>query len=516
MEEQGDVSKGFSSISRSDSKFVGEKRSRDDFVERQDFCPKIRRLDPNLPSETITVGVAHDSASDCSEKQFLLERYDKGFKAEKGIGLDLNTDAISSSASDELSACSSRMRCNTKSKDAFSECGSSNVPVEDKDPMKLWKAMKQNGFLSNPHGGISAASSCFVSSSHGGIPAPRKRGRENKSEAMKRKIEIARKEEIDRFAKLAAPSGLLNELNPGIINHVRNKRQVLSIIENLVKSKKDSGNFHRATDRCSGMALGGSKTNLEGVNADGLRSDPNQSDKWFMPLDKYPVPTRNYEEKCSDSVLGMAETIIRENKTLESKIQTAANFHENISSLSSEESADFSCANVLTVKAATVASQWLELLHQDIKGRLSALRRSRKRVRAVISTELPFLILKEFPFNQENDPNLLDGVSSTSRADIHKARWTALFNQMESALSEEEKQLESWLIQVRELQSHCDHGLQYLSLSSGQNFLQPGMPLDSRSAETLSSEKELAVRAAAASIYSTCNFLTSKENITCT
>ncbi|CAL9229164.1 unnamed protein product [Arabidopsis halleri] len=34
------------------------------------------------------------------------------------------------------------------------ESGSSNVPVVERDPMKLWKEMKQNGFLSNPHGGL--------------------------------------------------------------------------------------------------------------------------------------------------------------------------------------------------------------------------------------------------------------------------------------------------------------------------------------------------------------------------
>lgn len=96
---------------------------------------------------------------------------------------------------------------------------------------------------------------------------------------------------------------------------------------------------------------------------------------------------------------------------------------------------------------------------------------------------------------------------------------------------------------MRELQSHCDQGLQHLSFSSGQNFLQLGMPLYSRyghwttckllvppiqifssvvfelccrAADALISDKDLAVRAAAASIYSTCNFLASEENITCT
>lgn len=55
---------------------------------------------------------------------------------------------------------------------------------------------------------------------------------------LKKRLELSRKEQADRFAKLAAPSGLLNELNPGIINHVKNRRQVHSIIEALLKSEK--------------------------------------------------------------------------------------------------------------------------------------------------------------------------------------------------------------------------------------------------------------------------------------
>ncbi|CAH8324480.1 unnamed protein product [Eruca vesicaria subsp. sativa] len=370
-----------------------------------------------------------------------------------------------------------------------SECGSSNVPppVEANDPMKLWKAMKQNGFLSNPHGGVSVtSSSCVVSSSHGGIPAPRKRGRKSKSKddaemVKKRKIEVARKEEADRFARLAAPCGLLNELNPGIINHVRNKKQVLSIIQNIVKSDKED------SMRESNTKVGGSRKNLEDVS----RFDFSQGCKYGITEDSY-----YHEEKCADGEFS------EDNGT------------ENASSLLSEDAAGLNHASVLTVKAATVASQWLELLHQDIKCRVSALRRSKKRVRAVVTTELPFLIMKEFPADQENDPNLLiNGASRSSTVDNHKNRWMALFNQLEQTLSEEEKQLENWLNQVRELQSHCDRGLQNLSLSSGQNFLQLGMPLYSRAADALISDKDLVVRAAAASIYSTCNFLASKESI---
>ena len=74
------------------------------------------------------------------------------------------------------------------------------------------------------------------------------------------------------------------------------------------------------------------------------------------------------------------------------------------------------------------------------------MRRSRRRVRAVITTELPFLISKEFANNQENDPFAMEitaGLPTSKTEDLHRARWTALFDHMDEALSEEEKQLVS-------------------------------------------------------------------------
>ena len=143
------------------------------------------------------------------------------------------------------------------------------------------------------------------------------------------------------------------------------------------------------------------------------------------------------------------------------------------------------------------------------------MRRSRRRVRAVITTELPFLISKEFANNQENDPfaaKMTAGISTSKPADPHRARWTALFDHMDEALSEEEKQLESWLNQVKEKQVLCDQGLQQVNWNSTYGLQQMGTSEnDSRVTGLDGSEKELAVNAAAASIYSTCNFLLSES-----
>ncbi|XP_039135826.1 uncharacterized protein LOC120273263 [Dioscorea cayenensis subsp. rotundata] len=48
-----------------------------------------------------------------------------------------------------------------------SECGSTTGPVEESEPLRMWKEMKQNGFLS---------------SSHGGIPMPKQRGRHHRKD----------------------------------------------------------------------------------------------------------------------------------------------------------------------------------------------------------------------------------------------------------------------------------------------------------------------------------------------
>lgn len=75
-----------------------------------------------------------------------------------------------------------------------------------------------------------------------------------------------------------------------------------------------------------------------------------------------------------------------------------------------------------------------------------ALRRSRRKVRSVITTELPFLLSKEFGNNQDYDPCTVEmsaGLPTSKIADMHRARWSSLFDHMDAALSEEEKQLVS-------------------------------------------------------------------------
>lgn len=133
---------------------------------------------------------------------------------------------------------------------------------------------------------------------------------------------------------------------------------------------------------------------------------------------------------------------------------------------------------------------------------------------------MPLLLKKEFSSDKENDSSItkssVDGLSSRACAEMHRARWGPRFDQMDKALSEEEDQLvsaketvnlfqckdisgcfnlmkylcqlcnyqilvsllelnliytnkfqESWLNQVREMQVHCNKGLQLINWSSG-------------------------------------------------
>ncbi|KAA8539690.1 hypothetical protein F0562_026382 [Nyssa sinensis] len=568
----GSVSGQSCAISRSESKLMaGEKRRSDEFGEKHEFgrkrvkvrdlesvlrskgidthCPKSlenkEANDPFLSAEKEISKVTKETVTVNSNTLVILQHlpnksssgkhdieHDVNFVTSRGFGWDLNAEDVSSSLNQDAFY-PYKNHEHLKTRDA-SECGSTTGPLEEKDPMRVWKEMKQNGFLS---------------SSHGGIPMPKPRGRKSKNDGLKKKMELAKREQVDRFAKIAAPSGLLTELNPGIINHVRNGKQVHSIIEALVKSEKRE-NRHAGskpgTQTKSGTKEIRASNDLENVTGTG-NSQPSLSHKdGSLNTLSGSGQTRGCAMSLTESVYlnsqhtggdGDSSMVERrafgtsfypshsnpesEDDILALKLSSSTTMASEItSSLSNDESANLTSVNSLSVEAANVASQWLELLHQDIRGRLSALRRSKKRVRAVIHTELPFLMSREFSSNQENDPYLMKnstaGCFDNATADVHPARWSTLFDQMDKALSEEEKQLESWLNQLKEMQLHCERGLQNFQHNAMHGLQQLGtLEDDSRSEKAEKSERELAVRAAAASIYSTCNFLLSMENLPC-
>ncbi|XP_063935087.1 uncharacterized protein LOC108226702 isoform X1 [Daucus carota subsp. sativus] len=384
--------------------------------------PAIISPDPNA-----NIMISGGSVSDIAQTSF-GDTTKRGFdsiniRSPREIKLHHNAEDVSSSAyCDPLNT--DKYNDQLKSRDT-SECGNTHGPAVEKDPMTVWKQMKQNGFMST---------------FQGGAPVPKPRSKKIKAETIKKKLDIARRDQVDRCLESAAPSGLLNALNPGIINNVRNSRQVRSKIEALLRSAK-------------------------------------------------------YEDKSAFKHSSSASMAL-----------------ENASSLSSEDSSNQAIVSALSLKAATVASEWLELLHQDIKGRLAALQRSKKRAQAVIETELPFLVSGEFSSYKENANNRTNFSAPGPADDLHKTRWSALFNQMNKSLNEEERRLESWLSQVNAMKLHCGRGLfDSTETSAMQQLATSG--IDCRPQKWSDSQEGLEVKAAAAAFYSTCSSLQSSENL---
>lgn len=125
-------------------------------------------------------------------------------------------------------------------------CGAEGS-LEKSDSMRRWMEMKRNGFLSGPLGGVSAPSSAAPTTPVE-VPAQKQQKNKRRGDSVKKRNEAPRKEQqqVDRFSNVTAPSGLLTELNPGIINHVRSKKQVCSIIEALIRNATHDG--ERNTD----------------------------------------------------------------------------------------------------------------------------------------------------------------------------------------------------------------------------------------------------------------------------
>lgn len=129
------------------------------------------------------------------------------------------------------------------------------------------------------------------------------------------------------------------------------------------------------------------------------------------------------------------------------------------------------------------------MLNQDTKGRLAgrlhsiqkyilllpvnelttyfvfpALRSSRKRVREVIQTKFPGLISREFSCDQKDSAV---GQCDKATASAHHARWSAMFDQMEKTLSEQENQLVSPLAYMLTDSTECKDKQAGLNTSLG-------------------------------------------------
>ncbi|KAF3330417.1 hypothetical protein FCM35_KLT03771 [Carex littledalei] len=419
-----------------------------------------------MDSCLLTLGQAGSATSldnlQLQNKENMPDPSEMDVKSKIGLNLDLNANV------DEYNPFYPYKKLGLLKPTDPSECGSTTGPIEEENgPLKLWNQMKENGFLSSTQREIIA-------------PKPRGRKPKRKAEETRKRIVHMQTEQASRFAKVAAPSGLLSGLNPGIINHVRNSKQVYSIIEAMVQSEKvgtrqlnkEKDPIGNGSGRFGEENMGGCKTYSELIKGyeecDGLKLG--LSSDWVMDLGQSSSQVTGVTDDCGSN-------------------------QEVVTSLS--------------LKATSAASQWMELLQQDIKGRLAALRRSKKRVRNVISTELPYIISTELSCNQNNDPSAAHLSEKVCPGD-HVEKWKYLFMQMDKALQEEGRFLENWLIQVQQMQSMCEKGLKY---AASEGLVLGTISEFSKLKQMEAMEHEQAVKAAAASMYSTCNFVMNKEKV---
>jgi len=197
-------------------------------------------------------------------------------QAQKSISVthfDLNKEDVASSAIQDPFY-GYRSHNNMKTRNIL-EFGRSTEHLEDKEALRKWKEMKQNGFISPSYGGIPAA--------------PKQRGRKSKSDVLKQKMEKAKREQVDRFTKITAPSGLLNGLNPGIINHVRNSKQVHSIIQALVRSEKRENRKQGSDLKAVSKEPSDKSNEQENLNSSGL----NRSSLSYEAVSFNYIPERN-------------------------------------------------------------------------------------------------------------------------------------------------------------------------------------------------------------------------------
>uniref|UniRef100_A0A7I4B2R3 Uncharacterized protein n=1 Tax=Physcomitrium patens TaxID=3218 RepID=A0A7I4B2R3_PHYPA len=148
----------------------------------------------------------------------------------------------------------------------------------------------------------------------------------------------------------------------------------------------------------------------------------------------------------------------------------------------------------VSVAAANVAPCWLELLSQDVKGRLAALKSSKRRVGSVI-----------FSGDLDLDAPLLPGgVTSTLTPNLGDGlllvdSWRKVFESMDRALTLEGEKLESWLQQIQVMQSECQRDMSTSSNISLPTLSEPTPP---RTQDI----QQMAAPLAAASIMSPAGF----------
>lgn len=298
------------------------------------------------------------------------------------------------------------------------------------------------------------------------------------------------KEHTDKFARVCAPSGILGKLNPGIITRLRDKKQVHAVLETVIRGAfmtgmKDNLKLQGAKEAEDADAYQGvhgeqkagckETTVMKGREAPsdqefdlklGLadRKTPHlrdENERQRNPPSRVELHSLNGQNTSSGSFgLRKQEPCLPEHSLTDVNllkggsllisqtysrdtimdIHGVSEVHQNKvcseETLGDQKVVGYNISNAATTNATgNVASCWLELLRLDIKGRLSALRRSRRRVRSVIVS------------------GQLDASKGKANHVDEMEKWRAFFVHMENVLCSEGTRLENWLNQITQMQS---------------------------------------------------------------
>ncbi|KAI5070147.1 hypothetical protein GOP47_0014490 [Adiantum capillus-veneris] len=324
---------------------------------------------------------------------------------------------------------------------------------------------------SRSHPIVPRTGTLYQQSQHSSVCIPRvRRGRPPKKSNLCPCPEA--KENTNKFARICGPSGILGKLNPGIISRLRDRKQVHAVLEGVIRGAFMNGKKENLAIQNHVMSLArrreGTKEReminktskqesilkLGYVNKDTDSSLAFRDDKEGQEhaintaavdlksgqraaLGPYEVEKQEQSSREPNEQMGCplstSEQFSKE-VTMECLAACAAQHNKQCSIEATEDQKSFE-SNV-SFATGNVASCWLELLRLDIKGRLSALKRSKRRVRSVLVS------------------GQLDDKLATQAAEMDK--WRAFFLQMEHVLHLEGTRLESWLNQITQMQlSYC-------------------------------------------------------------
>ncbi|KAJ4834400.1 hypothetical protein Tsubulata_007342 [Turnera subulata] len=272
------------------------------------------------------------------------------------------------------------------------------------------------------------------------IPTPKKprENRRRKDEGIRNRVVVQGE---DRFSKTAAPTGLLSKFDVGIINRIRSREQVFAVLETLVRRGNKMEDVHVWSRQAETERLEGTDANTE-LNLGSITPSSFFSLVGFEP--------EREVGKLGTVIKGVGDEGC---KDVPSTALTLSTSDIERSSLLNEQLADRINGSSVSVEGHAAASEWLQCVHRDIKRRLAALHHNRIRVAAVMHKELPCLLVREFSCNQRNEELSAAGCPVSRNAELHRAKWTAIFGQLCNVLNKEESLLVHWLEQVKEMQS---------------------------------------------------------------